>query len=343
MISYKKHFKKYIPLIIAFIVIFFKIFVISFPQNFVSAARDGLMLWFLNVLPALLPFVVGINLLMAIGAINFLALIFGPFMRFVFNVPGAGGFAFVTGFISGYPIGVKVVSELRNSEKVTKTEAERLISFCNNSGPLFILGTVGIMFNSVSVGRFVLIIHYIGAILTGILFKYYKSSEKVSNNKHINFRSSLNILKHQKNDGYKSFGSILTESIAKSFKTMFIIGGFIIIFNVVIEIMKITYFASFGFNLISMLGININEEVFYGIVFGVVEITNGISYLSEQVSKASILAVGAVISFGGFSIHSQSISFLSTTDISIKAYFLAKLIHSIITVLIGIGIWSLFF
>ena len=63
-------------------------------------------------------------------------------MRPIFNVPGEGAFPLIMGIISGYPVGAKIVTNFRKNNICTKEEAERLITFTNNSGPLFIIGTV---------------------------------------------------------------------------------------------------------------------------------------------------------------------------------------------------------
>ncbi len=63
-------------------------------------------------------------------------------MKPIFNVPGIGAYAFIMGIISGYPVGAKIVTEFRKNGECSKAEAERLLAFTNNSGPLFIIGTV---------------------------------------------------------------------------------------------------------------------------------------------------------------------------------------------------------
>ena len=65
-------------------------------------------------------------------------------MRPIFNIDGKGSFCFIMGLISGYPVGAKIACEFRKQNICPKTECERLLSFTNNSGPLFIVGTVGI-------------------------------------------------------------------------------------------------------------------------------------------------------------------------------------------------------
>jgi nucleoside recognition membrane protein YjiH len=53
-----------------------------------------------------------------------------------------GAYAFLMGIVSGYPIGAKIVSDFKAQNLCTDIECERLLAFTNNSGPLFIIGTV---------------------------------------------------------------------------------------------------------------------------------------------------------------------------------------------------------
>ncbi len=124
--------------------VIFTICLIVFSNSNLSAAKNGLILWANNILPSLFPFFVATNLLMNTKFIDFLGKCFNKIMKPIFNVPGEGSFALIMGIISGYPVGAKIVSNFRKDNILTKEEAERLISFTNNSGPLFILATVGI-------------------------------------------------------------------------------------------------------------------------------------------------------------------------------------------------------
>ena len=63
-------------------------------------------------------------------------------MKPLFNISGEGAFALIMGIISGYPTGAKIATIFRENGTCTKEECERLLSFTNNSGPLFIIGTV---------------------------------------------------------------------------------------------------------------------------------------------------------------------------------------------------------
>ena len=88
-------------------------------------------------------------------------------MRPVFNVPGESAIALILGNLSGYPVGAKLACSMLENKQCTKIEAERIIAFTNNSGPLFIVGTVGVsMFYSKEIGLALLASHFLRKRLT---------------------------------------------------------------------------------------------------------------------------------------------------------------------------------
>ena len=91
-------------------------------------------------------------------------------MKPLFNVNGKGSFAFIMGIISGYPIGAKIAANFRKNNICSKEECERLLSFTNNSGPLFIIGTVGIsMFGNTIIGILLFVTHLLASITVSLL------------------------------------------------------------------------------------------------------------------------------------------------------------------------------
>lgn len=135
----------------------------------------GLSLFANSVLPSLLPFFIATELLSYTGIIEVLGKKLNKFMRPIFNVPGEGAFAFIMGIISGYPIGAKIVTNFRQNGICTKEEGERLLAFTNNSGPLFIIGTVGIsLFFDTRTGILLFLSHILACISVGIVFRFWK-------------------------------------------------------------------------------------------------------------------------------------------------------------------------
>ena len=122
----------------------FTLGLLIFSKTNLPAVKSGLALWANSVVPSLFPFFVATELLMHTNIIQQLGILLNRFMKPIFNVRGEGAFAFIMGIISGYPVGAKIASNFRKNNICSKEECERLLSFTNNSGPLFIIGTVGI-------------------------------------------------------------------------------------------------------------------------------------------------------------------------------------------------------
>lgn len=164
-------------LIIPLTFILFTISLVVFSKSNLSAAKDGLSLFANSVLPSLLPFFIATELLSYTGIIEILGKVLNKFMRPIFNVPGEGAFAFIMGIISGYPIGAKIVTNFRQNGICTKEEGERLLAFTNNSGPLFIIGTVGIsLFFDTRTGILLFLSHLLACISVGIVFRFWKKN-----------------------------------------------------------------------------------------------------------------------------------------------------------------------
>ena len=331
-----------IPLIVAF----FNFLLILFPGDIVDAARGGLLLWFYNVLPALLPFIIGTNILAAMGFVGLLGKLLDPVMMALFRVPGAGGFALVTGMMSGYPMGAKTAATLAQSRQVSASQAWRLAAFCNNSGPLFILGAVGAgLFSSADVGYFIMFCHYAGAIFVGLIMarfagreaaagQYMPRDDKTGVSKPTPLGSALVYSSREVRRRPKSFGETLGASVKNAMETIVVIGGYIVLFAVIVRAVDILGV----FEVSEILAqpflerLGIDDGLLTGIIVGMIEMTNGAMRLSEGgISAQTIAAVTFVVSFGGFSIHAQSISFLAKAGISSGGYIAGKLLHAIVS------------
>ncbi|MCL2200297.1 MAG: hypothetical protein FWB80_15410 [Defluviitaleaceae bacterium] len=305
-------------MIIAILLVMFNIFLLIFPQNVLAAARDGLLLWFNNVLPSLLPFMIVTNMLVMLGFAELLARFLAPFMRRFFNLPGAAGFGLVTGLTSGYPMGAKTVSDLYREKQLNTRQAQHLLAFCNNAGPLFILGAVGVgMFNSTRIGYILWISHVLGAFAVGFLLKPKDDSMYAREEKRENSLSNAH-----------SIGKMLGEAVRNSMDSITVIGGLIIFFSVVISVFDV-------------LGLP-SDTVFGGVVGGLVEVTSGARRIATLTPSVITLAAAAfVVAFGGFSVHAQTFHFVAGTGIRVRGYLLAKLLHGVIAACICALIWIL--
>lgn len=312
---------------VVFVIITFCL--VIFSRSNLNAAKNGLTLWTTCVVPSLFPFFIMTNLLSQTKVVEFTGKLLDKFMRPLFNVPGIGGFAFVMGLISGYPVGAKIVADFREDGKVTKDEGERLLAFTNNSGPLFILSSVGIaLFGDTSTGLLLLCTHILSCITVGIILgKFSKKSDA-------EFRKRHDATYPSKNVTLRNLGSILGDSINNSISTILMIGGFVVIFSVIISILNQTHvldFISKFFNpILATLGFDLDFAK--PLVSGIIELTNGVNQVANISIKAisqNVVLCAFLLGFGGFSVLLQVFSIVAKTDLSMKKYVIGKFLQGI--------------
>lgn len=326
--------KKYIyifkikQLILPFILIIFTGCLIIFSSSNLSAAKNGLVLWANSIVPVLFPFFVATELLSHTNFAYYLGKILNRFMKPIFNVRGEGSFAFIMGIISGYPIGAKIAANFRKNNICSKEECERLLSFTNNSGPLFIIGSVGIsMFGNSTIGFLLFISHLLSSITVGIIFRFWKYNTKYSsvpNSSYVNSKNNISL---------SNLGGIIGNSISNSINTILLIGGFVVLFSVIISILKTSQLLDILSNCIKPLFtlLNIPVEFSNGLISGFLELTNGLNIICNIPTKKlsiSIIIASFLLGLGGISILLQVWSAIAKTDLSIKPYILGKLLHA---------------
>ncbi len=149
------------------------------PGEAINGAKDGLALCFNVIVPSLFPFFVLSSLVVDLGLAAYLGRAMEGLMRPLFRVSGSCAAAVALGFIGGYPVGARTALQLYEQGLCSKTEAERLLAFCNNSGPAFILGVVGAgVFGDSRVGLLLYLTHALASLLVGLLFRFYGGWER---------------------------------------------------------------------------------------------------------------------------------------------------------------------
>ena len=112
-------------------------------ESVIRFSKDAMDMCYEIIIPSLFPFFVCSGLLIYSGFGSIIANLAQGIMRPIFNVAPAGAAAFVMGILSGFPSGAICTADLYRCGNLSKSEAERLLAFCNNSGPLFIIGAIG--------------------------------------------------------------------------------------------------------------------------------------------------------------------------------------------------------
>lgn len=341
-IKYLDLYKKVKFILFVSIVFFMVFFIVIYPSEIIEATRSGILLWANVVLPSLLPFFIGAELLIGLGVVKFIGILIEPLIRPIFNVPGEASFVFAMSITSGYPMGIKLTSNLRRNNIVTQSEAQRMVSFCSTSGPLFMIGAVAIgMFNNPSIGPYIVLAHYLGAISVGIIFRFLIVSEKPnyhlgSKSRNIFKEAFAEMLNAREKDG-RSIGKLLGDSVKESISTLVLVGGMIVVFSVLTRELYLIGFFDYVISstkFLSLFNINISGNMVEAILTGSIEMTMGSKIVSEAANISPIIQITLatmIISWSGISVHAQVASILTDTDISLNYYVLSKFLHSILS------------
>lgn len=283
---------------------------IFIPGVCTEAAKTGIMLCINVVVPSLFVFFVCSKMLVKNGFAKKVSEPLEFLMRPLFNVPGTGAFAFVIGVLSGCPVGAKTVTDMYKNGLCTKTEAQRMICFCNNSGPLFIIGAVCTgMLGCKELGGVLYASHILSAVFTGILMSKYKAGERQKPKKFLSAKNN---------------GNAFADSVKESVYLTGYVCGFVVFFAVAIATVKQSGIVeSFVYNLPY-------GDTVKGVLYGMIEMTNGIFCMSGgKLSMVTVCAVSFVLGFGGLSVVLQVRGIVSGYGLSTAVFVCAKFVQGI--------------
>lgn len=303
----------YIGVVALFMVIF-----IAFSDKYILSVKTGLELYAVCVLPALFPFFFFSKILTELNLGYDVGVALKKPLKVMYNAPSLSGYIMIISMLCGYPVGAKLIAECYLNNLIDGSEAKTISSFTSTSGPLFVVGTVGIaMLGSKKAGFVILISHYLATILNGLLYRIKcLTSDKMPKAPLVNY------------------DKILSDSMLSSIKSILIVGGYVAIFNMVLDVF-------FDIKLISLLAslfANLGVDFRLGTAFfaSLIEITKGcLLFSTSGFTINKILPfIAFCISFGGISVTMQSLTFLSKCKISPAYYLLTKFTQGILAFLI---------
>ncbi len=276
------------------------VYLILFPRDCVSAGSLALRLCIETVIPSLFPFLVCSGLFISSGLAISLGRLFTPIMKPLFNVNGRGATVFLLGIISGYPVGAKCAVDFYKSGLISKSECLRLLAFCNNSGPLFILGVIGVsLLGNEKMGHILYLSHILSALLVGILFRFYNyGEEKLSGD-------SLSVF------SVKHFGTIIGESVAEAVETVLKISGFVILFSVIAQALP-----------------SVPQRAY---IHSFLEIVGGVKELSSLSTPYKLPLLSFFIGLSGLSVLFQVLAIISPAGLHPFTYIGGKILQAILS------------
>lgn len=326
-----------------------------YPSDTINASLRGLHIWWDVLFPSLFPFFVLSELLLGFGIVHFIGKLLDFLMKPVFRLPGIAGFVVTMGFISGYPVAARLAAKLYEQQHISAKEAERLIGFTTTSDPIFLIGAVSIgFFHSYDIAILFAIIHYGTALLLGVLLglhhRFTTASKKIKI-KTKQYKPSL--LKQATKAMFdartlepRSASQLFTDSIFVATRLMIIVGGLVVFFSVILQLLTSTSILDLFISLLNQLFylIGLPEGFAQAIVPSLFEVTLG----AKEASVAPLPAVHQAaigiwaLSFAGFSVHAQVASLLSHTPIRYLPFLKVRIIHACLASLFLYITWPIF-
>ncbi|SEB45072.1 nucleoside recognition domain-containing protein [Paenibacillus sp. GP183] len=327
------------------------IIIILFPDSAFQSSLQGLTIWWELVFPALLPFLILTELLIGFGAVQAAGTIMEPLMRLLFRLPGASGWPLASSLIIGFPIGAKITAALREKELLSRQEAQRLVSITHLCSPLFVISVVGVGFlHQARLGLLLAVVHYLSAILTGWLMsrKHNTSHEptRISlESEHSLWRRSLHTMQQAYLHDGRAFGKLLGDAVSTSVQTLMMIGGYMMIYSVMINVFTNNQliFALQQLTTGFLGALNLGPELVSHVLSGLFEIHLG-TYSLAQLQDVPLLGqmalISALLAWGGLSAHAQVGGFIHQTDIRYFPFFLARCLQAAIAFLLTFILWN---
>ena len=292
---------------------------ILWPEQAMEAMRDGVTLCGNVILPSLFPFFVLSSLVVELGMSRYLGRLLEPGMAPLFRVNGNCATALALGFIGGYPVGARTAIQIYENGQCSRTEAERMLAFCNNSGPAFILGVVGAgVFGDSRVGLLLYLTHALASLLVGLLFRFYGGWEH---------RRAC--APRPKPIQTVTLPAAFTGAVSRALQSTLNICAFVVFFAVVLRLLSAYGALSGAAALLSLAGFE--GEWARRLVAGLLELSSGVASLQGGAGLAGRVSMAAfMLGWAGLSVHCQVLSFLVDSGLSAKTYLAGKLCHGLI-------------
>jgi sporulation integral membrane protein YlbJ len=329
-----------------------------FPGQVLDASLKGLAIWWDVLFPALFPFFVISEMMLGLGIVHFFGMLFDPFMRPVFRIPGIGGFVMAMGFAAGYPVGAKLTSQLWEQKLINREEGERLVAFTTTSDPIFLIGAVSVgFFHDASLAAILAAAHYGTALIVGLLMRLHGKHAAIplaplTTTSNASPKKTLRSLSLQAfeamhaarlHDG-RTLGQMLNQAIRSSIQLVMVIGGLVVFFAVIMEMMSSAHLMQMIYagidHLLQLFGLP--TALSPAVVGGAFEVTIGVKAAGGAPPSISLMHKTAIaaflLSWAGLSVHAQITSLLHHTNLRYLPFCMARLLHGLLA---AIAVWML--
>ena len=285
------------------IVLLLLLYFIYCPQDALEASKQGLNLWFEQILPTLLPFSI-------LSYVVLQSNLFSGKKRIQIGfLTMEEWYIILCGFLFGFPIGSKLTADLYRQHRISKERAQILCVFTNNLSPVFVTAALREILRLKAGITFYLLLYGI-PFVCGMLPLFRTRKQTPHKQKNTASRFQINM-------------QIVDAGIINGFETLLKICGYIMMFSILAKMLRSVPWKHTRIPLL---------------ITGCMEVTNGIAMLgsSDITYPFRYLLALLFLSLNGISGLFQTASILSQTDLSMQIYCRQKLLITLFVVTGGI-------
>ncbi len=309
--------KRWSVFILTFLCILLAFLLLSSSQAVGNGVREGLKLCADVVIPSLFPFMV-LSGFMATSKVSLLLnKIFMPVTKYLFRLPAAAASPLLMGWIGGYPVGARTLALMVGQQRISEKTASRMLCFCVNAGPSFLICAVGAgMFGSTQVGLLLLGAQVMSSIAIGVILGLFSQKESP--------------LQNGSPYGYRPNSVCFVQSVNDASAGMMTICAFVVLFSAITSLILSTGVVTSLASSLKSVFPSLNSGLFEACLFSVLEVVAGCKKLAAY-GFGGLLAAAALLSFSGLSVIFQVLAAVHGSGINTKPFLISRVLHGGLT------------
>lgn len=271
-----------------------------------NGAAEGISLCLYTVIPSLFPFFV-LSVLVNSAMVGNQIRILRPLGKLC-GIPAGSESLLILGFVGGYPVGAQSIYQAYRNGQLSKTDARRMLGFCNNAGPAFIFGMAASLFTSPWAPWMIWLVHIVSALLVGLILPKTQAGT-----------CSLT----------PASPVTVPQALERSCRIMASVCGWVVIFRVILSFCQRWFLWL------------LPQSLQVGFI-GLLELSNG-CYSMRLLSSECLRFVMCVcfLNFGGLCVAMQTASV--TKDLGTGLYFPGKLLQGCLGLVLSVFMQGLLF
>lgn len=283
--------------------------ILYYSRELSQGIREGIAMAVNLVIPSMFLFLIASNLI--IGSRELFALPFRG-LAGLFRIPPEEMAIVVLSLTGGYPVGAKLLGDGVREGRLSTAEAERMLPYCVNCGPAFLISGVGIgLFGNPWLGVCLYLSQIAACLGVGYLCSFHLEEGRL--------RRYPRLRTHVRPAGSSSVG--IVAAVSDAVRSMGMICGFVVAFSGLLPVLK------------RFLGGLAPEAVCW--IQGLLEVTSGCGQLPASQAEDPLLLAAVFTAFGGVCVHLQICAMAKPAGIPMGRFLAFRPVYTLISVIVS--------